>query len=206
MANTDFFRVPGVAILSMHEQCAAENAESMLLARIARKDRAALAEVYERFQRPLFRYLFRLLGRKELAEDILQEVMLVVWQKAHTFKGTGRQATGWIFGIAHHMAFKALRREIGPECIDLDAAADLPHETASPEIDVLRSADAEALAASLACLTPVHREVLDLAFYQDFSCKEIAAIVGVPEGTVKSRLSYARRALKAALLRNGWEV
>ena len=48
-------------------------------------------------------------------------------------------------------------------------------------------------------------EVLELAFFQDFACKEIAAVIGIPLGTVKSRLSYARRALKVALIRNGWE-
>ncbi len=58
----------------------------------------------------------------------------------------------------------------------------------------------------MACLTPEHREVLELAFFQDFACKEIAAIAGIPLGTVKSRLSYARRALKAAILQNGWET
>jgi RNA polymerase sigma-70 factor (ECF subfamily) len=58
----------------------------------------------------------------------------------------------------------------------------------------------------MACLTPEHREVLELAFFQDFACKEIAAIAGIPLGTVKSRLSYARRALKAAILQNGWEA
>jgi RNA polymerase sigma-70 factor (ECF subfamily) len=55
-------------------------------------------------------------------------------------------------------------------------------------------------------LTPEHREVLELAFFYDFACKEISTIVGIPLGTVKSRLSYARHALKKALLRNGWGV
>jgi RNA polymerase sigma-70 factor (ECF subfamily) len=59
---------------------------------------------------------------------------------------------------------------------------------------------------ALSELTPDHREVLELAFYQEFSCKEIAAITSVPEGTVKSRLSYARKTLKAILLRQREEL
>lgn len=176
-----------------------------LLKRVARKERAALADVYDRFQRPLFCYLFRLLNHKELAEDILQEVMLVIWQKAATFKGHS-SPSAWIFGIAHHLAFKALRHNAGKEFLALEAASELPDENAVPEIDILKAVTAEEVAQALACLTPEHREVLQLAFYQNFSCREIAAIAGVPEGTVKSRLSYARRALKAALLRNGWEA
>jgi len=77
---------------------------------------------------------------------------------------------------------------------------------AIPEADLLRQATHEEVSAALACLTPEHREVLELTFFQDFSGKEIAVIVGIPVGTVKSRLSYARRALKAALVRHGWEV
>ncbi len=202
MAKLEPFRLAGAVSQRLARQ---ESTEHTLLARVARKERSALVDVYERFQQPLFSYLFRLLGQKELAEDVLQEVMLIVWQKASTFKGSGT-ASGWIFGIAHHQAFKALRRDAGKDFIELEAALELPDEALTPEEGALHHATHEEIAAALACLTPEHREVLELAFLQDFSCKEIAAISKVPEGTVKSRLSYARRALKAALLRNGWEV
>lgn len=179
--------------------------DNLILARVAKHDREALAEVYARFQRPLFRYLFHLLGQKELAEDVLQEVMLIVWQKAHTFHGAGT-AAGWLFGIAHHQAFKAVRRGAHATMLELEVAEDLADEALDPEADLLRQTTQEELTQALACLTPEHREVLELAFFQDFACKEIAAIVGIPLGTVKSRLSYARRALKTALLQRGWEA
>jgi RNA polymerase sigma-70 factor (ECF subfamily) len=179
--------------------------ESLLLARVAKRDREALSEVYTRFQRPLFSYLFHLLGQKELAEDVLQEVIVIIWQKAHTFQGTA-PAARWIFGIAHHQAFKALRRDANATFLDLEAAVDIADETLDPEITLLRQNTHEEITRALTALTPEHREVLELAFFQDFTGKEIAAIIGIPLGTVKSRLSYARHALKKALLRNGWEV
>lgn len=181
------------------------SADTLLLACVARQDREALAELYTRFQRPLFRYLYHLLSQKELAEDVLQEVMLVVWQRAHTFRATG-SAASWLFGIAHHQAFKALRRDARAPLLDLAAADERADDAPGPEADLLQRAAYDEIAQALACLTPEHREVLELAFFQDFTGKEIAAIVGIPEGTVKSRLSYARRALKAALLQRGWEV
>lgn len=202
MIRIGFFERASEAASGEVERMAAEN---LLLARVAKRDREALAEVYVRFQRPLFSYLFHLLGQKELAEDVLQEVLLIIWQKAHTFQRTAR-AAHWIFGIAHHQAFKALRRDARVTFLDLEVALDLSDETLDPEADLLRRTTREEITSALACLTPEHREVLELAFFQDFACKEIAAIVGIPLGTVKSRLSYARRALKAALLRNGWEV
>lgn len=182
-----------------------ESPENLLLARVAKGEREALAEIYRRFQRPLFSYLFHLLGQKELAEDVLQEVVVIIWQKAHTFRSTS-QCTYWIFGIAHNQAFKALRQHPRVALLELEAALDIPDEALNPETDLLRQVTQEEIARALACLTSEHREVLELAFFQDFSCKEIATIVGIPTGTVKSRLSYARRSLKAALLHNGWEV
>src|SRR5579884_4047105 len=99
-----FFRRAGETNRNSADRDAPEN---RLLRRVAKRDREALAELYARFQRPLFSYLFHLLGQKELAEDVLQEVFVIVWQKAHTFQGASAAAQ-WIFGIAHHQAFKAL--------------------------------------------------------------------------------------------------
>ena len=175
-----------------------DESDRLLLSRLAQKDRAALAVFYERFQRPVFGYLYRYFGVRELAEDVLQEVMLVAWQKAASFRGEGR-VQSWVFGIAHRLATVALRREKG-NLLELDTGITLPDAESMLEDSAIRKSAADELAAALASLTPVHREVLELAFYQDFSCKEIASIVGVPEGTVKSRLSYARRSLKAILL------
>ncbi|HEY7416936.1 MAG TPA: sigma-70 family RNA polymerase sigma factor, partial [Ktedonobacteraceae bacterium] len=165
----------------MEQHTGREVLDSFLLKQVAKRDREALSEVYRRFQRPLFSYLYHLLGQKELAEDVLQEVIVIVWQKAHTFQGTG-QAAHWIFGIAHHQAFKALRRTAHTTLVELGVALDLPDEMQNPETDLLRRATREEVTHALTCLTPEHREVLELAFFQDFACKEIAAIVGVPLG------------------------
>jgi RNA polymerase sigma-70 factor (ECF subfamily) len=182
---------------------------ALLIKRIAHKDRAALAEFYARFQRPLFNYVLRLLGHEALAEDLLQEVMLIVWQQAQSYRGKAT-VKSWLFSIAHHQAYKVLRQRAREVSLDsaLDnqpALQDLPDDTITPEDSALRRATGEEVNKALSYLSAEHREVLELAFYQEFSTREIATIVGIPEGTVKSRLSYARRALKAALLSNGWE-
>ncbi len=176
-----------------------EQHERGLLRRVARRDQTALAEFYERYRVRLFGYLFRVIGEQQAAEDTLQEVLLVVWQKADSYRGSGK-VSSWLFGIAHHLAMGALRRSKSRQVVDWEAVEDLPHDEPDPEADVIQRASGEAILKALASLTPDHRAVLELAFYQEFSCKEIAQIAGVPEGTVKSRLSYARRALKAALL------
>ena len=84
------------ASATRRETARGDSAENRLLERVARGDRQALAELYARFQRPLFSYLYHLLGQQGPAEDTLQEVMVIVWQRAHTFRGNS-QATSWIF-------------------------------------------------------------------------------------------------------------
>src|SRR5260370_11984381 len=105
--------------------------------------------------------------------------MLVVWQKADTFRGRGR-VQNWVFGIAHHLATLALRRETSTA---MEVDLDLPDGEAMLEDDAIRKATAEEITAALTRLTPVHPQVLQLAFSPDFSSKQIAPIVAIPDVT-----------------------
>lgn len=204
MSYIEFTRRMHINEIFALKEGVSQSPDNLLLARVAHQERSALSEVYTRFQRPLFNYLYHLLGNKELAEDVLQEVLVIVWQKAPTFKGKV-PAANWIFGIAHHQAFKMLRRDTGVKLIELDAATQLYDESVDLEAEMLGRTTNEEVAVAMTKLTPEHREVLELVFFQNFGCKEIAEIVEIPLGTVKSRLSYARHALKKALISNGWE-
>ena len=176
-----------------------DDVEHKLLARIAKQDRAALAEFYDHFQQRLFGYLFRLTNSRVLAEDVLQEVLLVVWRTAESYRGESK-VSSWVFGIAHNLALAALRHDHADQQVGWETVAEVESDEPSLEDDTISRVNAETILKALEHLTPIHRSVLELAIYQDFSCKEIAVITGVAEGTVKSRLSYARRALKAALI------
>ena len=171
--------------------------EVRLVARIAAGERDALAELYERFQRPLFRYLCQLTPDHGLAEEILQDTLVAVWKGAAGFAGRSRVQT-WLIGIARRQAHNTLRRRALP-LAGPDADIDVPDPGPDPEMHVLAQADRDELAAAVQRLAPAHREVLNLNFMQGLSYQEIAEIVGVPEGTVKSRLSNAKQALRTLL-------
>jgi RNA polymerase sigma-70 factor (ECF subfamily) len=169
------------------------NEEQTLMRRLAHRDRQAMGELYGRFSQPLFAYLVRLIGDPAIAEELLQETMLLAWQKASTFRGGSRLST-WLFGIARNLARNAQRRSPLP-------TVGLEDETSLAGSEGIASPAGQRLdlAQALARLSPEHREVVQLVLVHGFTYDEAAHIVGCPVGTVKSRLFYARRQLRSWL-------
>lgn len=170
-----------------------------LIARIASGDEQALDALYARYRPRLRSYLWRLLeGDDGLVEEALQDIFLAVWQSAARFRGEAKVAT-WIFQIAHNIGAHARQRGARHPTIAPLLAAD--GQGASVQRDPYTEAVITRLSVrdALSKLSEKHREVLDLFFRQGFSADEIAAILGVPAGTVRSRMSYARKALRNEL-------
>jgi RNA polymerase sigma-70 factor, ECF subfamily len=169
--------------------------------RIASGDRSAFEQLFHAYQKRLFGYLFRLVGRRDVVEELTNDVMVGVWKGAAGFKGESKLST-WIFGIAHFRAISWLRRA-NPEVVDIDDAEPLrdPHDL--QEETLMKESTGEEVRRALSKLTPQHREVMDLTFYQEFSYPEIAAILGCPVNTVKTRMFYARKELRQLLVVGG---
>jgi len=169
--------------------------ESVWMARIARGDVEAMEHFYHAYYRRLFVYFLRLLRDRAVAEELVDDVMWTVWRRARSFRGAARPST-WVFGIAHRKARKALRRR--------RPAAAVADGVAGPGPDILEQAElGERVRRALEGLSPAHREVLELVFYHGFSYEEVAAIVGCPVGTVKTRVFHAKRRLQALLTAGG---
>lgn len=161
-----------------------------LLSGVAAGDEVAFRELYERYADRVFRYALTLLKSRHLAEEVVQETMVAVWRGAGSFKGRSQVST-WIFGIARNQAHALLRRE--------DRGAREPEEPlVLPDPAGPLEREGRVLAA-LAELPPEQQEVVVLTFYEGLSYKEIARMLGVPEGTVKSRMHFAKRKLREAL-------
>jgi RNA polymerase sigma-70 factor (ECF subfamily) len=175
----------------------ADEAERQLIRRIGAGEREALTALFLRFRTPLFGYLLRVTECRELAEDVLQETFIAVWRGASTYSGRSTART-WLFGIAHHQAHNVLRRAALPvaEPVELERA-ESPWPT--PEEASLAAAERTELYAAVRRLSLIHREVLALAFGQELAIAEIAVVLDIPVGTVKSRLRDAKRALRADL-------
>jgi len=165
--------------------------------RIARGDRYALAELYAAYQATLFRYLLQLTADRGVAEEILQDTLVAVWKSAGTFEGRSTVQT-WLIGIARRQAHNTLRRRMLLR-VDLADVEILPATGPEPEDAALAELEREELARTIQRLAPAQREILTLTFAEGLSYSEMATVIGVPEGTIKSRLSNAKRALRALL-------
>jgi RNA polymerase sigma-70 factor (ECF subfamily) len=172
-----------------------------LLERIVKGDRLALQVLFARHNVQTYRFLLRLVTDEALAEDLVSEVFLDVWRNAHQFKGNSRVTT-WILGIARFKALSALRRR-KDDALDDDAAAAIPDSADDPEIAVEKKDRVAILRRCMSHLSLAHREIIDLAYYQDKSINEVAEILGVPENTVKTRMFHARKRMSELLQQAG---
>jgi RNA polymerase sigma factor (sigma-70 family) len=177
--------------------------ELSLLHRIAQKDRGAFEELYTIYYRRLFSYLFKLTRRAELVEEVLNDVMLVIWKKAASFDGRSRPST-WIFGIAYHKAMKALAKGRPAEQAsgsrdERERDALEPVDREEPESLLARRELATTLGRALLAISAEQRAVVELTYYYGLSYQEIADIVGCPVNTVKTRMFHARRRLRDLL-------
>jgi RNA polymerase sigma factor (sigma-70 family) len=172
----------------------------LLLRQIARKDRGAFESLYSLYYRRLFSYLFKLTRRAEMVEEVLNDVMLVIWLKAETFDARS-QASTWIFGIAYHKAMKALgqRRPAEQQGERLENEAYEPIDSEEPEGLLVRRELATTLGRALLALSPEQRSVVELTYYYGLPYQEIAEIMGCPVNTVKTRMFHARRRLRDLL-------
>ena len=168
--------------------------EVELIARVARHDRRAFEELYNLYHRRMARFLTRLTRRYDLAEEVINDTFWVVWRKAGEFRGDSQPST-WIFGIAYRKARNALRASARHEPQNLiDPLLPLTSEHPA-NIEELR----DWLGQALAQLPAEQRLAVELCYELGHSCEEIAAIMGCPVNTVKTRLFHARAKLQKLL-------
>jgi len=167
------------------------------LAAVAAGDRRSFEQLYRIYEARVFNYIRTFVSDRAVADEVLVEVMVSVWQEAKTFRHISRVST-WILGIARHKALDAVRRTGRQQHgrVDLEEIADVADPADGPAED----ADQRKLAAltrqALAKLSREHEEIIRLAFYEELPYEEISALLDIPVNTVKTRVFYAKRQLK----------
>ena len=149
----------------------------------------AIRSLYARFSRPVYSMGMRLLGSREAAEELTQDVFVTAWRKAARFDATRGRLSTWLMTIAHNLAVDRLRRDTGvsrPTLVLMDEVPDVP---GLDEEDLLLERDAAVRA--LSSLSDAERTLLSRAYFRGLTAREIAEADGIPLGTVKTRLRAA---------------
>lgn len=172
-------------------------AHAALLLRVAQQaDRTAFAALFDHFGPRVKSYLMKLGAERGLAEDLVQDVMLAVWRRAATYDPSQASVSTWIFTIARNKRIDALRR--GPRAdFDPTDPALAPEPPPSPDDEAEAVHWEGAIADAVAAMPREQAEIVRLAYYEDISHSDIAARIGVPLGTVKSRLRLAMARLRS---------
>jgi len=188
--------------LHMTLNTTAETETAKIARGLRERDIELLADLVQRCQHRLVRYLLYLTGRREHAEDLAQETWIRVLQRGSQYNGRQR-FDPWLFAIARNLAIDYLRKkrnvvETASLPNDRDAMLLLPSSGPSPFEAAARSEDAIRLAGRLQILPPLYREALLLRFQEDMSLPDIAQVVGAPVTTVSSRIYRGLATLRSA--------
>lgn len=168
-----------------------------LVRAMADGDVRALNEIYARYGPLLLSFLNARLPTRQLAEEVLQDVMLAVWDNAHRFEARSKVKT-WLLVIARNRAINATRRK-KLALIDISKVFDLRSDDTGPVEVVSRQEIQDKVRTAIKKLPEGQREVLVLVFYHQLTGPEVAEVLDISEGTVKSRLHRAKETLRGLL-------
>lgn len=182
-----------------------EELQTELLRRVAQRDLDALSEFYDQTATPLFSVALRILGNHSEAEEVIQEVFVQIWEKAHTFDGLLGSAFQWTLGITRHRAIdrlrKGQRRAKLLEELKLDGVNDAL-ESSMPDAAAAEGESALAIRTALARLPNDQRHAIELAFFAGLTHPEIAEMLQEPIGTIKARIRRGLLKMREALEAN----
>ncbi|MEG4320218.1 MULTISPECIES: sigma-70 family RNA polymerase sigma factor [unclassified Microcoleus] len=176
--------------------------ESLLLVQIARKDQAALAKLYDRYGRASYALAYKILGSVEEAEEVVLDVFSQIWQKAATYDPSRSRADTWLFMLTRSRSLDRLRvlqrtLRAAEACLE---DAKIPSSTvAEPMEDAMLEERTAQVKAALEKLPAEQRSAIELAYYQGLTCAAIAAKLGIPTGTIKTRIRLGISKLRQTL-------
>ncbi len=183
----------------------AEAPDEVIIEGIRRGDGRAVAALYDRYGSLVFSLGLRMLGNREAAEELVQEAFLRAWRQIATYQPALGRVSNWLLGIARNLAIDELRRRgARPQTVSNDendeqiAQIATSHEE-DPAERVQAAAQSAEIRQALNALPPAQREVMELAYYSGLTQSEIAARLGDPLGTVKTRMRLATQKLRDLL-------
>ena len=176
--------------------------EMLLISRARGGDRDAFGALVEQYRDNVYRLAYRMCGNAYDADEAAQEAFVAAWRALPNFRGDAKFST-WLYRLTTNAAIDVMRREKRHQTVGDGEMIDLADDADSPQETVERTEQQEAVQEALATLSEEYREVLLLRYMEEMDYAEIAEVLQLPSGTVKSRINRAKAALKTALLKSG---
>jgi len=178
--------------------------DEALLSLVASSDDLALAELYDRFGRVAYGLALRILRDEALAQDAVQEAFLAIWRSADRFLAERAKASTWILTLVHRRSVDLVRREDRRRGEPLESAGE-PVAQETVEDEATLGFERRVVQQALARLRPEQREALELGYYGGLTQSELAERLGLPLGTIKSRMFTGLSRLRELLAEAGLE-
>ena len=176
--------------------------ELLLISRARGGDREAFGELVEQYRDNVYRLAYRMCGNAYDADEAAQEAFVAAWRALPNFRGDAKFST-WLYRLTTNAAIDVMRREKRHQSAGDGEMIEVADDADSPQETVERTEQQEAVQEALATLSEEYREVLLLRYMEELDYAEIAEVLQLPSGTVKSRINRAKAALKTALLKSG---
>ena len=170
-----------------------------LLKAVSASDEAAIGQIYDRYRLILFGVLMRILNNRAEAEDVLQEVFLQVWRRAADFDETRGKPFTWLVTLARSRGIDRLRSLASRERVAMAGANEASEEVSDAATDAIRSEQRGVVNSALSQLPEEQKRPLMLAYFDGLTQSEIAAQLGAPLGTVKTRMRSGMMKLRELL-------
>lgn len=176
--------------------------EILLISRARTGDREAFGALVEQYRDNVYRLAYRMCGNEYDADEAAQEAFVAAWRALPNFRGDAKFST-WLYRLTTNAAIDVMRREKRHQTVGDGEMIEVADDSDSPQETVERTEQQEAVQKALAALSEEYREVLLLRYMEELDYAEIAEVLKLPSGTVKSRINRAKAALKTALLKSG---
>lgn len=177
----------------------ARGQDEELAARLAARDALALTELYQRHSRAVYSLALRMLGDREAADELVQDVFLRVWHHPERYLADRGRFVTWLLSVAHHRAVDMLRRRRVQRPTANGDVAELSADGVAPDDAVADAEERRAVRDALATLPEGQRRSLELAYFEGLTQSEIAARLGEPLGTIKTRIRLGMLKLREQL-------
>jgi RNA polymerase sigma-70 factor (ECF subfamily) len=175
-----------------------ERTDDALIAALAAQDLGGLAALYDRYGRLAYALAYRILGEPEAAEDAVHDAYLLAWRGAGSYRHDRGSVRGWLLSIVHHRSVDILRRKTAFRQAPLEAAERHAADSDTAE-EAARNVEQQGVRRVLETLPEAQRRTIELAYFGGYTQVELAALMGVPLGTVKGRMRIGLQKMRRAL-------